>query len=104
MFNDLANSECEVWGSDVSGLWTLTKVPVLVSESEHLYSRTLAKRVSVGVQQVTQCQAHEFVAKLPPGLHPQPGLSYLCDLSDQLGYCIGSVRLCAAHTVRQEQL
>ena len=104
MFDHLTHSEGYMRSSHIPGLRTLTKVTILVSEPENLHCRTLAQGVSEGINQVSQSQAHESVAELLPRLHPQPGLSDLCDLTDQLGDGVGSVGLGAAHAAGEPHL
>ena len=104
MFDHLTHSEGYMRSSHIPGLRTLTKVTILVSEPEHLNCRTLAQGVSEGINQVSQSQAHESVAELLPRLNSQPGLSDLCDLTDQLGDGVGSVGLGAPHAAGEPHL
>ena len=90
MLDNLSYSILDMRRSNIPRFWTLTKVPVLVPEPEHLHGRTLAHGVGVRVEDVSQSQAHEPPAPFPPRLHPEPVLSHLCHLCDQLGYSIRS--------------
>jgi len=91
MLDNLTYSIHDMRRSNISRFRTLTKVPVLVPEPEHLHGRTLAHGVRVRVEDVPQSQAHEPPAPLPPRFHSEPILSHLCHLCHQLGNGVRSV-------------
>jgi len=91
VLDHLTNPVLHVGRPHIPGLWTLTKVTVLVPEPEHLHGRALPQGVCEGVKQVLQPGAHQPEAPAPPGRRTQPVVTQLRGLIDHLGYRVSSV-------------
>lgn len=99
MFDDLPNSELDMRGPRGSRFDALSEISVLISKHENLFSRTFTIGIiqSVWIENISYITGKNSLTPHSPGIQPQPRVSHLIELIDELGDGVGPAGLCAAH-------
>lgn len=106
VLDHLPNSEVDMRWPSGSRLGALAEISVFISKHENLFSRTFTIGViqTIWVQDTFYIPRHNSLTPQPPGIQPQPRVSNLIQLMDELGDGVGPAGLGAAHVGGYEHL
>ena len=123
VLDHLAHSEVDMRWPGGSRLDALAEISVFISEHEnlrclfisgkifqtifyHLFSRTFTIGIiqTIWIQDILYIECEDPLTPPPPGIQPQPGVSHLMELTDELRNSMSPAGLCAAHVAGYKHL